>query len=276
MLNKSLFVLIFILSYYIVVLVNIRSRADKYKKRNNLDVSTKEYSIKDFFQKINFLNSKDAFLSKQGYPLNLNVVSYCLFKVGLAVLLFVAGTVNYGSAIIGIILGAFGYFFIDLYILINKRNRDGEICVDLMNVVNSISLELSADVTLKESLKRQYENCKNKDFKKAMLEFSTLYELSELNICKALEVLKNKFDILELNIFCNALEQYNSIENIIEILENLSEMLKVKYIEKIKDGTKTKVLYITFGVIVALGNIIMLTFYPILVSIGQGFNSIFS
>ena len=187
-----------------------------------------------------------------------------------------AGTNNYGSSLIGIILGSLGYFFIDFYILINKKSRDGEICVDLMNVVNSINLELSADVTLKDSLKRQFENCKNCDFRKAILEFATEYELSELNIDKALNTLNNKFDILEIDMFCKALSQYNSVENIIEILENLSEMLKVKYIQKIKEGTKNKVIYITFGVVIALGNIIMLTFYPIIISITQGFNNIFS
>lgn len=276
MLEKSLLVLIFVLSYYLVVCLNVRRRSNKYKKKNNLIVSTKDYSINDFFQKINFLNSKDAFLSKQGYPLKLNVYSYYLTKIFLLMLLLLAGIINYESIVTGVVLGAFGYYFIDLYILINKKTRDGEICVDLMNVVNSICLELSADVTLKESLKRQFENCKNKDFRKAMLELSTRYELSELNLDAALECLETRFDILELTMFCKALREYSTVSNIIEILENLAGVLKLKYIEKIKEGTRNKVIYITFGVIIALGNIIALTFYPILISIGQGFNNIFS
>ena len=232
--------------------------------------------LKDFFQKINFLNSKDAFLSKQGHPLKLNVYSYCIVKMFLGLLLFFAGMINYESTIFGIVLGAFGYFSVDIYILINKKTRDGEICVDLMNVVNSMCLELSADITLKETLRRQFENCKNKDFRKAMLEFSTQYELSELNMEDSLSVLENKFDILELTMFCNALREYSSVSNIVEILENLASILKLKYIEKVKEGTRNKVIYITFGVIIALGNIIALTFYPIIISIGQGFNNIFS
>ena len=75
--------------------------------------------------------------------------------------------------------------------------------------------------------------------------------------------------------FCNSLKEYNKVGDIIEILENLSNVLKIKYIEKIRETTRTKVLYITFGVIVALGNIILLTFYPLFTSIGQGFNTIF-
>ena len=69
--------------YYSVCCIDTKNKADKYKKKNNLNVSTKDYFFKDFFQKINFLNSKDAYLSKQGYPLNLNVYSYYCFKISL-------------------------------------------------------------------------------------------------------------------------------------------------------------------------------------------------
>ncbi len=276
MINFIYFVLLLFLVYLIVSNLTIKSKAEKYKKRNNYLNLTKDISFQEFLSKINFLKTKDDFLSKQGYPLKLNAISYYVLKSFLTVLLFIAGVSNYHSLIIAIILGVVGFTFLDVYILINKKNRDSEICVDLLNVVDSISLQLSAEVSLKDSLKRQFENCRNKDFKKAILEFSMQYELSELNISEALNNLKNKFDILELNMFCNSLKEYNKIGNIIDILDNLSDTLKVKYIEKIKDTTRTKVLYITLGVIIALGNIIMLTFYPLFISIGQGFKSIFN
>ena len=274
--NVLLFVLIFMLSYFLINKYNIFLKTDKYKKKNNLYFSTKEHPIKVFFQKINFIKAKDNFLSKQGYPLNLNAISYFLLKFSLTFLLFFAGSINYNSILIGLVLGTLGYFCVDIYIYLNKKTRDNEICTDLLNVVDSISLQLSAEMNLKDSLKRQFENCKNKDFKKAILEFSTQYELSELDINNSLNELKNKFDILEVNMFCNSLKEYSKVGNITEILENLSDTLKTKYLEKIKSDTRTKVLYITFGVILALGNIIMLTFYPLFISIGQGFNSIFS
>ena len=159
--------------------------------------------------------------------------------------------------------------------MLNKKSRDSEICNDLLNVINSICLQVSAHVSLKDSLKKQYENCKNKDFKKAMIEFSTSYELSELNIDFAIHKLNNKFEILELDMFCNALSEYNKTGNIIEVLENLSESLGNKQIEKLKQITRNKVIYITAGVIIALTNIVLLTFYPLFVSVGQGFNNIF-
>lgn len=276
MIDILLFISFFMLTYLVVYQINISIQSDNYKKRNNIKFSTKENSLKNFFSKFNFISSKENFLSKQGYPLNLNAISYYFIKTFLAILLLFAGSVNYDSVITGSIFSIFGFFCVDLYIFLYAKNRNSEICVDLLNIVDSIVLQLSAEVSLKDSLKYQYQNCKNKDFRKAILEFSTQYEFSELNIEKSLKELKNKFDILELNMFCNSLKEYNKVGNIIEILENLSNILKVKYMDKIKEDTRTKVLYITFGVILALGNIILVTFYPLFISIGQGFNNIFS
>lgn len=276
LIDVLLIVSIFIVSYFVIYQINISIKSSNYKKRNNIKVQTKENPLKNFFSKINFVNSKENYLSKQGYPLNLNAISYYTLKIFLVVLFLTAGIVNYQSITLGVALSILGYFCIDLYILLHKKNRNNEICVDLLNVVDSIILQMSAEISLKDSLRYQYQNCKNKDFKKAMLEFSTQYAFSELNIEKSIKNLRDKFDILELNMFCNSLKEYNKVENIIDILENLSEMLKMKYIEKVKEDTREKVLYITFGVIIALGNIILITFYPLFISIGQGFNSIFS
>lgn len=276
MIDILLFVSLFIMTYLIVYQIYISRKSENYKKRINSKLSTKENSLKNFFSKINFISSKENFLSKQGYPLNLNAISYYFLKTFLALLLLFASILNYKSTILGIILAICGYFCVDVYILLHIKNRNSEICVDLLNVVDSIILQLSAEVSLRDSLKYQYQNCKNEDFKKAILEFSTQYEFSELNIEKSLKELQNKFDVMELNMFCNSLKEYNKIGNIIEILENLSENLKIKYIDKVKEDTRTKVIYITAGVILALGNIILITFYPLFISIGQGFNNIFS
>ena len=75
--------------------------------------------------------------------------------------------------------------------------------------------------------------------------------------------------------FCNALSEYNHTGNVIEVLENLAESLCEKKVNKIKDDTRTKIIYITIGVLIALTNIILLIFYPLFVSIGQSFNNIF-
>ncbi len=276
MIQYLLLFLLFVISLFIVNHFAIKWKADKYKKKNIISSNNRKDIFKNFISKINLIKTKDDFLFKQGYPLKLNVISYFTCKILLALLFAMSGIINYHSTIITLLFSVIGYFLIDIFIFVNRKARDSEICIDLMHVIDSICLQLSAHVPLKNSLKRQYENCKNKDFKKALLEFSTKYELSELNILEATKSLEEKFDILEVTMFCKALATYNETTEIIEILENLSELLKEKKIEKLKQNTVAKIVYITFGVIIALGNIILITFYPLFLSIGQGFNHIFS
>ena len=275
MIKYILLLLIFISCYLVAERIVLKFQFDKYKNKSNTLFQTKEVQFKNFISKINFVKTKEIFLSKQGYPLNLDVVRYYVVKLSLFCVFLIIGSINYNSFFGGLTLAIACYFVIDAYIAIYKSNRDSEICEDLLNIINSVCLQVSAHVSLKDSLKKQYENCKNKDFKKAMIEFSTGYELSELNIDFAIKKLKDKFDILELDMFCNALSEYNKSGNIIEILENLADVLSVKQMKKLKQITRNKVIYITFGVILALTNIVLLTFYPLFVSVGQGFNSIF-
>lgn len=275
MINYILLLLIFISCFFACSRINLKIQFDKYKNKSNSLIQTKEIQFKNFISKINFIKTKEIFLSKQGYPLKLDVIRYYSLKILLLLLFFIVGLFNYNSITYAVILAGCAYFIIDLYIAFNRKSRDSEICNDLLDVINSICLQLSAHVSLKDSLKKQYENCKNIDFKKAMIEFSTSYELSELNIEYAIQKLNDKFSILEVDMFCNALSEYNKTGNIVEVLENLSDSLSNRQIEKMKQVTRNKVIYITFGVILALTNIILLTFYPLFISIGQGFNNVF-
>lgn len=275
MINCLLFVLFFVLSYLLVHSVSIKHQVDKFKKRNYIQVVAKENSIKKLFSKINFIKTKENFLYSQGYPLKLNGITYYITKVTLTLLLSLAGLINYHSYYAMLVLGLVGFFFLDIYIMTHKKTRDSEVCTDLLAITDSLSLQLASYVPLKDALKNQYENCKNKDFRRSIMMFATKYELSELNITSALNDLKSRFDILEVDMFCNTIEQYNKVGNIIELLENLSNTLRIKYMDKLKEKTRMKVIYITFGVIIALTNIILITFYPMFISIGNNFNGIF-
>ena len=275
MIKYVLLLLIFVSCYLAINRLNVKFQFQKYKNKSNSLFQTKEVQFKNFISKINFIKTKEIFLFKQGYPLKLDVIRYYFFKILLTVTFFLVALINYQSLMYAVILAVIAFFILDAYILISKKNRDQEICNDLLNIINSICLQLAAHVSLKDSLKKQYENCENKDFRKAIIQFSTTYELSELNIDYAITKLNDRFDILELDMFCNALSEYNKSGNVIEILENLAENLGTKHIEKLKQGTRNKIIYITFGVILALTNIILLTFYPLFISVGEGFNNIF-
>ena len=268
-------ILLIIICYLLVSRWYTKKMLLKYQKGSSTKNKTIETKIKELIAKINFLKTKELFLKKQGYPLRLDSIRYYLFKSILALLFLCAGLKNYDSIIFSIIISLIGYFFIDFYIALNKKSRDAEICSDLYNVVNSLCLQLSAHVSLKDSIKMQFENCRNKDLKLALIEFSACYELSELNIDEAVNVLNNKFEIMEITMFCNALAEYSQTGNVIEILDNLAEGLGEKQVSKMKEDTRTKIIYITIGVIMALTNIILLVFYPLFISLGQNFNNIF-
>ena len=275
MLKIVLLLLIFVCCYLLVNRFMIQWQLDKYKNKSNSFFQTKELQFKNFISKINFIKTKEIFLSKQGYPLKLDSIRYYFLKLILSILFFIAACINYKSIVMAILLAILGFFVIDIYLLLHKRSRDSEICGDILNIANSVCLQLSSHISLKDSLKMQYDNCKNKDFKKAMIEFSTCYELSELNIDLAIHKLNHKFEILELDMFCNALSEYHRNGNIIDILENLTDGLAEKQMDKLKEITREKVIYITVGVILALTNIILLVFYPLFISVGQGFQTIF-
>lgn len=274
-LNFIFFLLVFIICYLTLHRKYLKHELKKLGDKSRLKNQTKDVKFKNFISKINFLKTKDLFLEKQGNPLRLDSIRYYLLKISLALLFLFAGIKNYDSITISILLSLIGYFFIDAYIALNRKSRNSEICNDLYSVVDSICMQLSSHMTLKDSIKFQYKNCKNKDFKKAIIEFSTRYELSELNIDYAVKGLREKFDILEIEMFCNALSEYNHTGNITEILENLSSTLAEKQIERYKDNTRSKIIYITIGVIIALLNIVLLVFYPLFISLGNGFNNIF-
>ena len=275
MINCLLFILFFILSYLLIEYYYIYIQVDKFKKRNSFQSSAKENSIKILFSKINFIKTKENFLFLQGYPLKLNGITYYIVKIIMTLIFGIIGLINYNSYFVMFVLGLVGFSFIDIYIMINKKSRDNDICTDLLSVTDSLCLQLSSYVPLKDALKNQYENCKNSDFRKAIMMFATKYELSELNINEALNDLNSRFDIIEVDMFCNTIRQYNKVGNIIELLQNLSSVLKTKYLDKLKEKTRDKIIYITFGVIIALTNIILITFYPLFISIGNNFNEIF-
>lgn len=275
MLNCVLFVLIFVIVYLFVYEYLVKQQVDNFKKRSSVYEVAKENSFKKLFSKFNFIKTKENYLFLQGYPLKLNGITYYIFKILLASVFLLSGLVNYNLFWVAIFFAGIGYMIIDFYIAINKKSRDSEICEDLLNVTNSIALELSSYVPLNESLKYQYQNCKNKDFRNAIMMFATNYQLSELNVEEAINDLNKRFDILEVDMFCNTMRQYLKIGNIVELLENLASVLRCKYMDKLKEKTKEKVLYITFGVIIALSNIVLITFYPLFVSVGNNFNQIF-
>ncbi len=233
------------------------------------------YTGKKYPLSAEFLKRTNDMLRKQGNPLGLTVSSYYIVKSCMFMALFAAGIFNYTSFVMGVILGASGFLLIDVYIWLNRKLRDSQINNDLLNVVEALYLQMSAYVSLKEALRGLHEVCRNKDLKKALIRLSATYELSEMNIERAANQLKESFDLLEIDMFAAALQQQIVMGSSLEVLNNLSRILKENYLDKLNIKTKVKIIYITLGVTLVLVNIMALTFYPIFINVGETMKEIF-
>ena len=223
----------------------------------------------------NLFKKVDRMLRKQGYPFRLTASSYFLIKSALFLICFILSVNSYHSFTMALIIGLAGFYTVNVYMYLNRIIRDSAIKNDLLNVVDCLYLQMSAQVTLKDAMRGLYEVCKITDFRKALIRLSATYELSGLNIEKASDEFKDSFDILEINLFAVALNQQVASGFSLEVLNNLSETLKESYIERLNIYTGLKVLLITLGVAVVLFNITALTFFPIFVSVSQNVREIF-
>ena len=105
-----LLLLIFITCFLITDRLSIKFQFDKYKNKSNNLFQTKEIQFKNFISKINFIKTKEIFLSKQGYPLKLDVIRYYFIKLILFLLFFIVGIINYNSLIYAAFLACCAYF----------------------------------------------------------------------------------------------------------------------------------------------------------------------
>lgn len=268
--NICILIPITILSYFIANKYIAQKKLRTYERlsQNITQKTERKYKYK-------ILEKTENMLIKQGHPLGLNVISYFFFKILLFSCLYFISLNNYCDFNIAIINAIFGFFAIDGFIYFNKRIRDSQVCSDLLNVVDCIYLQLSAHVNLKNVLKGIGGVCRNKDLKNALNTLSTRYELFEYNIEDSVSEFQQKFDILEIDMFSNAIKQQSSNNSILEILNNLSNILKLRYLDKLNSDTKTKVILITLGVTIILFNIVVLITFPIFIDVSKNLHQIF-
>ena len=279
--NILLIVPIFFLCYAIIVKANAKIKKRIYESRNTskqflYNQTKNKLSLSDKSFKSNYFRNIDIFLRKQGNPLGLTASNYYLVKASLFAICFTLGLKNYGSGEVALFLGLAGFFSINIYILSSGIIRNNAIITDLLMVVDCLYLQMSAHVTLKDALRGLNAVCKHPDLKKALLKLSTKYELTEFNIEEASDEFKESFNIIEIDMLSVALKQQIKLGSSVEVLNNLSGILKDSYLNKLNLTTKLKILYITLGVVVILINLIALTFFPIFIGIGENMRQIFN
>lgn len=273
--NLYLLVPIFMLCYCVLVKVNAKINRDRYQTRYGKKHVKAVKRNNEWMKKIHFIKAADKKLYRQGNPLGVNGYTFYAIKTAMFILCFLSGMRSYHSFLMAAVIGILGYFSPDIFIYSNSILRNNAIRNDMLNAVDCLYLQMSANMTLEDALRGLHQVCENKDLKKEMIKLASEYELSGHNIEKAAEEFKDAFDVLEIELFASALKQQVINGNSQEALGNLSEILREGYIDRLNIRTRIKSLYIITGVIVIMIDIILLTMFPIFMDVGEGMKQIF-
>lgn len=251
---SSLVILMYLLFYKIYA----KRQAEKFK--------INKPAKKNFFDGI-LKNIKKYFPNVQ------NLTTYLMTKCTLLIVFCYLGAINYKSFFMAIVFGLAGFCLPDFMIKIQKDSEKKQIHIDLLNVVESLKVQMSSNIPLIIALKNLPDLCKNKKMKNALYDMYLEYELNGYSLISSLSKMRDKFKLLEMNIFLSSIEQQIKYGQALESYENLIVILKEKYIEYIENGTQNKMLIMTFGIVIVLINLAIMGCYPIFVEINANLST---
>jgi len=264
--KNLLFLTLLFSIYQLTYLIYIHYSKQKFLQRSGLLKPKESISLI-------ILENKDNLLSRYLSQMTSKIVTIKLFLI---IILFIGGMNNYGSFGMGFIFAIIGFFLPDIYLHILNESKKNKILLDLFNIVECLRLQLSSGIALKEAMRELGELCIDDNFRGAIQEMSLRYELSEYNINFAAMGLKKDYPYKEIELFASSLE--GQVHNLggYDNFNNLSELLKERYLSNIEDNTNLKVFFIVISVIIILINLAVLGSFPIIVEIMQNFEQIFS
>lgn len=251
---SSLFILIYLILYKFYV----KRQAAKLK----INKTTKSVGIEKIVNMV-----------KNYMPDVENIVNYLITKISLLITFCYLGAVNYRSFLMSSLFGVAGFLIPDFMIKIQKNAEKKQIHIDLLNVVECIKVQMSSDIPLIIALKNTPELCRNKKLKSALNDMYLEYELNGYSLISSINKMKNTFKILEINMFLSAIEQQIKYGQAFETYENLIIILKEKLIEYIENGTQSKMMIMTVGIIIVLINLAVMGCYPIIVEVNQNLST---
>ena len=273
-----LFVSILVFVYCLLNRIKLHKFVRKYILKRNINYvpnQNKNYNSKILKIIISKIQQKDIMLNNLGNPYGLNGKKFYIIKVALPIFFLQLSIINKVNVIAIIVVEIISFLIMDILVLLNKKSLYNSVQKDLQNVIDSLYLQITSNITMDKILRNIPYVCNNNIVKSAFISMSNVYEYTGFNIQLAVLELKKRFDIVEVNMFCNVLVEQTMLGENLYMLENLSNILAQKNIEMIKTSTRKKVMLITIGIAVSLINISLLVFYPIINTFSQGFNNIF-
>lgn len=185
--------------------------------------------------------------------------------------IFVLALINGHKFLTSLIYSIFSIFIVLMYKKIKSSSIKKQVLSDLLNVTDCLRVQLSSGISLEIALKNLPELCKNKEFSDLLTNLYLEYELDKFTIGSYGKELERRFNYSEIKMFVSAVKQQNQYTSMIELIDNLINILRERYIEFLEDATKSKMAIMTLGVFVIVINIALLGVYPVLV---ESFNAI--
>ena len=195
------------------------------------------------------------------------------FQLVFVVGVFLVSTYTYKSIFRGAVFGGTAYFIPKLSVKLKASVEKRKILIDLMNVVETLSVQMSSNVPLKYTLKNLSDVCKYSRFKEAIRDLYLEYQLTGFSLTKALNKLKSKFSYAEILMFSSAVDQQVRGGNSEAAYNNLLNILKDKNIEYIESNTESKTTLLIVGVFIILINLLVMGCYPVIVEVNENLNA---
>lgn len=209
-------------------------------------------------------------------PFGLSLKKYIFIKYVLSIVFFIVSIINKNNSLVSITILVIVYFMPNILIKIFKNNERILVIKNLRKIVNAIIISLSASLTLEDSIKSCVEIIDYIRLKKEFEIFIRNYRTYGYNMRKAINILKQKFNYYEVELFLSTLLNGESDGNLMESLEKYNMVLDMSYSKYLAKEKSNRLLYLTFGTILSLINIIIIVMYPMFIEVTENLKMIFS
>ena len=223
-----------------------------------------------------YLNNLKDSLSKLDFPYKLTFKNYLIIKYILSIVCFSISIINKNNIFISIIILCLVFLIPNILITIFKRSEKILIIKELRNITNAINISLSASLSLEEAIKSSISVITNKRLKDSYEEFVRSYRMTGFNIKKSINILKEKFKYYEMELFASTLINSEREGNVSEGLEKYNIILDISYSKYLAKENSKRLLYLTFGTVISLINIIVIVMYPMFIEVWTNLQTIFS
>lgn len=180
-----------------------KSKYINSSKFNLKNISLKLLSNKNFISA--YLNSVNEKLKSLDNPYGINFKKYLFIKYVLSVLFFLVFYFRTSNLFLSLTL-FFIIFFIPDFLIISYIRKENLILIgEISNIVQSLILSLSTNMTLNQALQISVNSLRYDRFKQNYKKFVDDYSLFNLNLKRSLEDFKIKFNSYEFNMFVGVL-----------------------------------------------------------------------